>query len=87
MMLKFLFGLLLSALLVSGAEAQTGTPKSKPALSAEIGNCFPDNVVGLITPALVRSCMQDFLVSWQQYSGVNLQTGTSYAVGPPIMAK
>ena len=67
-------------LLCAPAQAQTGTPKSKSVVSAEIGTCFPDNTFGLITPSIVRSCIQDFLASWQQYAGVNAQVGTTYTI-------
>jgi len=72
----------LLALAVSAglACAQTGAAKSKAVLSAEIATCFPDNLVGTITPASVRSCMQDFLASWGQFPGVNPQVGTSYTI-------
>ncbi len=80
MMLRIILGIVLSALIACGAQAQTGSPKPKPSLAAEIANCFPDNVVGAITPAVMRQCTLDFLASWQQYLGVNTQGGNSYTV-------
>lgn len=55
-----------------------GTPKTKSAIDAEINAVFPDNVTGAITPAAVRGAFHDFNASWQQYTGVNAQAGTSY---------
>ena len=80
MMLRIILGIILSVFIASGAQAQTGTPKPKPSLAAEIANCFPDNVVGAITPAVMRQCTLDFLASWQQYLGVNTQANNSYTV-------
>ena len=80
MMLRTILGIILSALLACGAHAQTGSPKPKPSLAAEIANCFPDNIVGAITPAVMRQCTLDFLASWQQYLGVNTQASNSYTV-------
>lgn len=80
MMLRLFLGIILSALVACGAQAQTGTPKSKATLSAEISTCFPDNFLGLITPSVVRACVQDFLASWQQFTGSVLLTGTTHTV-------
>jgi Chaperone of endosialidase len=54
--------------------------KTKAQLNTEITTNFPDNTVGLITPAIARTTFIDFLNSWQQFSGVNAQTGVSYTV-------
>jgi len=66
-------------LLASPAFGQS-TPKSKGVLNSEISSSFPDNTTGAITPAIVRNVFNDFVASWQQYTAVNSQIGTTYAV-------
>jgi hypothetical protein len=56
--------------------------KTKGALQTEINNNFPDNIAGQINPAIARSTFGDFVNSWQQNPGVNVQTGTNYTVQP-----
>src|SRR6185312_2026867 len=64
----------ISLSVASTASAQ----KSKASLQAEINTNLPDNSVGFITPSLLRSTLLDSINSWQQYAGVNPQTGTTY---------
>jgi hypothetical protein len=64
----------------TGALAQTGTPQTKTLLNTETATNFPDNNSGLITPALTRQSMVDYIASWQQAARVNAQTGTTYTV-------
>lgn len=54
--------------------------KTKANMLSEINSNIPNNVVGAITPAIVRTTLTDMLNSWQQYAGVNAQTGTTYTV-------
>lgn len=74
--LALLAGLISAALLSAPSFAQ----KSKSVLATEVNNNFPDNSTGFITPAIVRTTFTDFINSWQQYTGVNPQTGTTYNV-------
>jgi hypothetical protein len=53
---------------------------TKAALLTEVSTNFPDNVTGLITPAITRTTHDDEINSWQQAPQINLQVGTSYAV-------
>lgn len=76
-MIRFLLWLLLA---ITPAYAQTGSPQTKPALTTEINTNFPDNTLGLITPALLRQTTLDMMTSAQQYRAVNPQTGTTYTV-------
>lgn len=54
--------------------------KTKAQLSTEITTNFPDNTSGAITPAILRTTISDIISSFQQYAGVNAQTGTTYTV-------
>lgn len=81
-MKRIILALALLACAVSPLWAQTGTPKSKAVLSAEIGTCFPPNTTGQITPATVQACMQDFLASWQQFAGVDARITTAETINP-----
>ncbi|HLH92062.1 MAG TPA: hypothetical protein VKX28_26820 [Xanthobacteraceae bacterium] len=65
-------------LLVSAAIAQQ--PYSKSALTSQIGQDFPDQNAGAITPAILRGFLTNAVNSSQQYAGVNAQVGTSYTV-------
>lgn len=53
---------------------------SKPILESQLPQYFPDNVTNYIAPALLRGFLTNAINSWQQYAGVNAQTGTSYTV-------
>lgn len=69
-------------LLVQGAQLAygQGTPKPKSSLTSEITQQFQDQLTGAITPSILRGVLYDFVQSWQQYSGVNAQVGTSYTI-------
>jgi hypothetical protein len=54
--------------------------KTKTTLSTEITTNFPDNSTGAITPAILRTTVQDFLDSWEQTTQVNSQSGTTYTI-------
>jgi hypothetical protein len=56
------------------------TAKTKAALNTEVATNFADNSTGAITPALLRTTVNDIIDSFQQYAGVNAQTGTTYTV-------
>jgi len=56
------------------------TAKTKTALGTEITTNFPDNTLGDITPAVLRTTVQDFVDSWQQAPVVNTQSGTTYTI-------
>jgi hypothetical protein len=75
-MMKKLFTILAAICLIIPAHAQ----KSKSTLQTEINTNFPDNSAGSITPSILRSTTIDMLNSWQQYTGVNAQVGTSYTI-------
>lgn len=56
------------------------TAKTKAALATELTTNLPDNSTGLITPAILRTTLTDVIDSFQQYAGVNAQTGTTYTI-------
>src|SRR6185437_8797867 len=56
------------------------TPHTKSSLQTEIGTSLGDNNSNQITPAIVRGVLNDMVASWQQYSSVNAQSGTSYTI-------
>lgn len=66
---------LAALMLTAPAVAQ----QTKTQLNTEVSTNFPDNTTGLITPAILRTTVNDFISSWQQAPRVNAQTGTSYA--------
>jgi Chaperone of endosialidase len=70
----------LVCLFLVGSALPAHAQKTKAQLNTEITTNFPDNTVGLITPAIARTTFIDFLNSWQQFSGINAQTGVSYTV-------
>jgi hypothetical protein len=74
-MRKILAAFLLLPLLLSSAIAQTGTAQTKGQLNTEQGTNFPDNTSGLITPAILRQTMVDFIASWEQAGKVRTVTG------------
>lgn len=61
----------------TAAHAQ---PFSKSTLTTQLPQFFPDNTTNFITPALLRSWLTGAIESWQQYAGVNAQTGTTYTI-------
>lgn len=76
-----IFRRLFAALLALGClSAPVHAQQTKAQLTSAINACFPDNATGVITPAIVRSCLNQMLQSWQQFASVNAQTGTSYSV-------
>lgn len=54
--------------------------KNKSVMQAEINANFPDQSTGAITPAIARTTFTDMVNSWQQYTAVNAQVGTTYAI-------
>lgn len=54
--------------------------KAKAVLNSEVSAQLPDQNVGAITPAILRGVLNDLIASWQQYSAVNPQAGTSYTI-------
>lgn len=54
---------------------------TKTALISEIGTNYPDNTIGLITPAITRTTSTDFVNSWQQAPQVKIITASTYSVG------
>lgn len=59
------------------------TSKNVAALTAEITANFPDNITGLVTPALLRQVTQDIVDSTNNLNGVvppDTQTGATYTV-------
>ncbi len=67
---------LLTLLFAAPAHAQF----SKSTLSSQVSQDFPDGCVGCITPSVLRGFLNNAINSWQQYTGVNPQTGTTYTV-------
>lgn len=74
-MKNLLNSLLALLMFVAPATAQS----TKPQLNTEVSTNFPDNTTGAITPAILRTTVNDFISSWQQAPRVNAQTGTTYA--------
>lgn len=56
--------------------------QSKTSMIATIAGCFPTQTTGAITPASVVTCLTALINSYQQYTGVNAQVGTTYTVQP-----
>lgn len=73
-MKRLLVALLIFVAGISAAQAQN----SKATMITQTANCFPDNIVGAITPAIARGCFDGMINSYQQYTGVNAQVGTTY---------
>jgi len=74
-------GAVIAALLLAWpAHAQTGSTKTRGALTTEINTNFQDNTTGLITPNLLRQTTLDMVTSAQSFGCVNAQTGTTYTV-------
>jgi hypothetical protein len=66
-------------LVIAGATpAAAQAPKST--LTANVGQDFPDNFIGAITPAVLRAFLNNLIPSFQQYAAVNAQVGTTYSV-------
>lgn len=75
--MRRLFGSLVALLLLAApAVAQN----SKATMSSEVGTNFPDNTSGLITPAILRTTVNDIINSYQNFPGINVQSGTTYTV-------
>lgn len=53
---------------------------TKSTLSSQVSTSFPDYSVGAITPATTRTFLNNLITSYQQFSGVNAQVGTTYAL-------
>lgn len=73
---RYALGIVLCVALVGPGFAQF----NKNTLSSQINQSFPDNNTGAITPATTRTFLGNLVNSFQQYSGVNAQVGTSYAI-------
>jgi hypothetical protein len=79
-MIRIFIAALAISLGLSGGVLAQGTAKSKSVLHALVASQFPDNTAGAITPQIMRNVMNDFIESWQQFPGLSVQTGTTYAV-------
>lgn len=75
-MKRILLALALLALGIAPALAQ----KTKSQLNSEVSTNLPDNTTGAITPAILRTTLNDLIASWQQYGGVNTQGALNYTV-------
>ena len=64
----------------AAAWAQSTNPLGKAAQITQLGNCFPTQTTGAITPSITVTCLTSVVNSYQQYPAVNPQTGTSYTV-------
>lgn len=64
--------------LLGVASAQSLQTKAQ--ISTSIASSFPDNTTGQITPAIVRTFLGNTNVSYQPYTGVNAQSGTTYTI-------
>jgi hypothetical protein len=71
-----LIAILLSLLLAFPAHAQF----SKSTMNSQVNQSFPDNVVGAITPQVMRTFQGNLIGSYQQFTGVNAQVGTTYTI-------
>lgn len=80
--MRIKIGLAVLLCLVAGPALAQGTPKAKSVLNSEVSSQIPDNLLGLVAPSNVRTVMNDLIASWQQYSGINAQVGTSYTFLP-----
>lgn len=78
--MRYWLGSLLALLLLASPCYATGSPESKTQLYSEVTTNFPDNTVGSITPAKLRTVIDNVIASMQQLSLVNAQTGTSYTI-------
>ncbi len=74
--MRIKLGIFLALLLAFPAQAQL----SKSTITALVASQFPDQTTGAITPAIMRSFFLNLINSYQQYSGVNAQVGTSYTI-------
>lgn len=71
----------LFALLALALPGQAQQPFGKSTLSTQINQDFPDCPnAGCITPAILRGWLNNAVISWQQFAGVNAQVGTSYTI-------
>jgi len=68
--------LLCAVFCADGSRAQV--PKST--LNSQVGQQFPDQLTGAITPATTRTFLNGMIASFQQYAGVNPQVGTTYTI-------
>jgi len=73
-MKKLIFSLLALSLLISPAHAQ----ETKAQLNTDVSTNFQDNTTGAITPAILRTVVNNMIASWQQAPRVNPQVGTTY---------
>jgi hypothetical protein len=68
--MRIRYALVALLLLCAPAHAQ----QTKAAMTATIGNCFPTQSVGAITPASVVTCLTTLINSYQQYTTVRAVT-------------
>jgi hypothetical protein len=61
----------------AGQAAHAPTPSTKQSLLNALTNCFPDQLQGQISPFSTRQCLQDYIVSWDQFPGINQQFNVS----------
>lgn len=74
--LRVVIALFCLALLGDSAFAQS----SKSALSGQVSADFPDQNAGAITPAVLRTFFNNQILSFQQFTAINSQAGTTYSV-------
>ena len=72
---RIIASLLALALLAVPARAQ----ETKAQLNTDVSTNLPDNTTGAITPAILRTLINNMIASWQQATQINAQVGTSYA--------
>ena len=70
----------LAALALLLACAPALAQKTKSNMTSEINTNLPDNIIGAITPAILRGVLNDMVNSYQQFAGVNAQSSNSYTV-------
>lgn len=75
-MMVRIFALIAAFLTAFPAHAQ----QTKAQLNAAAVVAFPDQTVGAVTPAILRGYFGTVINSFQQFAGVNAQTGASYTV-------
>lgn len=79
-MLRRLSPTLVGALLLALASTSSLAQNTKAQLNSQVTNNFPDQSTGAITPAIIRAFFNNQIQSFQQFAGVNAQTGTSYTI-------
>lgn len=76
-MMRIARSLIIMAVL-AGLMAPALAQFTKSTIDSQVATQFPDNSSGAITPAILRAFLLNLVNSYQQFTGVNAQTGTTY---------